>query len=196
MFLRNVCAIESIGPGDESREEPRRAMQNLVSHFSTAGCDARAASARAHLCPDPRPAVPNADTMALEERRVTPVGATKRVEMDVRLVAAANWPLPRWSRRGGFRDDLSGPAPPEADSRKLSTFSVRNPGSGRRGFRGLATRSLRRLADAVGVAVGTVPRQRRRQTTAGQGGSRGGFGVTALDAGPRQARLFPGAASG
>jgi DNA-binding NtrC family response regulator len=43
---------------------------------------------------------------ALEERRVTPVGATKPVDVDVRLVAASNRPLERLVAEGGFREDL------------------------------------------------------------------------------------------
>jgi two-component system, NtrC family, response regulator HydG len=43
---------------------------------------------------------------ALEEGRVTPVGATKPVEVDVRLVAATNRPLPGLVETGAFREDL------------------------------------------------------------------------------------------
>jgi hypothetical protein len=50
--LRGQCL-----PGERYRQSPRRAT---------------GASARADLCPDPRPAVPNANTMVLEEGRVAP----------------------------------------------------------------------------------------------------------------------------
>jgi two-component system, NtrC family, response regulator HydG len=43
---------------------------------------------------------------ALEERRVTPVGATKPVDVDVRIVAATNRPLARLVEEGRFREDL------------------------------------------------------------------------------------------
>jgi DNA-binding NtrC family response regulator len=43
---------------------------------------------------------------ALEEGKVTPVGATKPVEVDVRLVAATNRPLPGLVEKGAFREDL------------------------------------------------------------------------------------------
>jgi DNA-binding NtrC family response regulator len=43
---------------------------------------------------------------ALEEGRVTPVGATTPVEVDVRIVAATNRPLPGLVQAGSFREDL------------------------------------------------------------------------------------------
>jgi len=43
---------------------------------------------------------------ALEERQVTPVGSTKPVSVDVRVVAATNRPLDRLAGEGGFREDL------------------------------------------------------------------------------------------
>jgi two-component system, NtrC family, response regulator HydG len=43
---------------------------------------------------------------ALEERTVTPVGATRPVKVDVRVVAATHRPLDRLAAEGGFREDL------------------------------------------------------------------------------------------
>jgi two-component system, NtrC family, response regulator HydG len=43
---------------------------------------------------------------ALEERRITPVGATKETAVDVRIVAATNRPLDDLVRQGSFREDL------------------------------------------------------------------------------------------
>jgi DNA-binding NtrC family response regulator len=43
---------------------------------------------------------------ALEERQVTPVGATKALDVDVRVVAATHRPLERMAAEGTFREDL------------------------------------------------------------------------------------------
>jgi DNA-binding NtrC family response regulator len=43
---------------------------------------------------------------ALEERQVTPVGGTKPVPVDVRVVAATNRPLEQMAAEGTFREDL------------------------------------------------------------------------------------------
>ncbi len=43
---------------------------------------------------------------ALEERRVTPVGSTRPVDVDVRVVAATNQPLDTLVEQGRFREDL------------------------------------------------------------------------------------------
>ncbi len=42
----------------------------------------------------------------LEEKRITPVGGTKEIEVDVRLIAATNADLEEDVRRGRFRSDL------------------------------------------------------------------------------------------
>jgi two-component system, NtrC family, response regulator HydG len=43
---------------------------------------------------------------ALEERRITPVGSTTEVAVDVRVIAATNRPLDELARNGAFREDL------------------------------------------------------------------------------------------
>jgi DNA-binding NtrC family response regulator len=43
---------------------------------------------------------------ALEERNVTPLGATRPVDVDVRVVAATHRPLQRMAAEGTFREDL------------------------------------------------------------------------------------------
>jgi DNA-binding NtrC family response regulator len=43
---------------------------------------------------------------ALEERRITPVGSTRALDVDVRIVAATNRPLDRLVAAGAFREDL------------------------------------------------------------------------------------------
>jgi two-component system, NtrC family, response regulator HydG len=43
---------------------------------------------------------------AIEERRITPVGSTKAVSVDVRVVAATNRPLDDLVEEGSFREDL------------------------------------------------------------------------------------------
>ncbi len=42
----------------------------------------------------------------LETRRVSPVGAEREYEIDVRVVSATHRPLDRWVREGQFREDL------------------------------------------------------------------------------------------
>ncbi|MCA9716090.1 MAG: sigma-54-dependent Fis family transcriptional regulator, partial [Myxococcales bacterium] len=42
----------------------------------------------------------------LETRRVSPVGAEREFEVDVRVVSATHRPLERWVRDGQFREDL------------------------------------------------------------------------------------------
>lgn len=43
---------------------------------------------------------------ALQERRIRPVGSTKEIEVDVRLVSATNENLPQAIEKGSFREDL------------------------------------------------------------------------------------------
>jgi two-component system response regulator PilR (NtrC family) len=43
---------------------------------------------------------------ALQERKVTPVGETREVEVDLRVIAASNADLEDLVREGGFREDL------------------------------------------------------------------------------------------
>ena len=43
---------------------------------------------------------------ALEERRITPVGSTRSVPVDVRIIAATNRPLADMAQDGSFREDL------------------------------------------------------------------------------------------
>ncbi len=55
---------------------------------------------------------------ALQERRIRPVGGTREVEVDIRLVCATNEDLPRAIRNGEFREDLY---------HRINEFTLRMP---------------------------------------------------------------------
>lgn len=59
----------------------------------------------------------------LQEQRVTPVGASHGLPVDVRVVAATNRPIDIWTREGRFREDLLA---------RLATYCVRLPSLDRR----------------------------------------------------------------
>ena len=55
---------------------------------------------------------------ALQERRVRPVGSTKEIEVDIRLICATNENLAERVADGGFREDLY---------HRISEFTIRMP---------------------------------------------------------------------
>jgi transcriptional regulator with GAF, ATPase, and Fis domain len=74
---------------------------------------------------------------ALQESEVLPVGATKPVKIDIRLLAATHHDLPRMVEQGGFRADLFA---------RVSGFTVRLP-------------PLRERREDLGLLTGVILRR-------------------------------------
>lgn len=55
---------------------------------------------------------------ALQERKVKPVGSSKEIDVDIRIIAATNEDLQKAVREGGFREDLY---------HRLNEFSITSP---------------------------------------------------------------------
>ena len=55
---------------------------------------------------------------AIQEKRIRPVGSTKEIEVDVRLISATNENLPQAIEKGNFREDLY---------HRINEFTLRMP---------------------------------------------------------------------
>ena len=61
---------------------------------------------------------------ALQERKVKPVGSSKEIDVDIRIIAATNEDLQKAVREGEFREDLY---------HRLNEFSIQAPRLNERG---------------------------------------------------------------
>ncbi len=88
----------------------------------------------------------------LESRKVTPVGSTRAVEVDVRVVAATHRDLPADVRAGRFRQDLYF----RLNGMTLNVPPLRER---REDVPELARRFAKRVADVMGIGVPTFSRE-------------------------------------
>jgi DNA-binding NtrC family response regulator len=104
---------------------------------------------------DASPSLQAALLRALEERAVTPVGADRPRQVDVRIISATNRPLEDLVRRGGFRRDLY---------YRLNVFNIGLPPLRERpeDIFPLANEFLERAARALGRQVAGISRDARR----------------------------------
>ena len=106
----------------------------------------------------------------LQEREVIPIGATRAVKVDVRVVAATHRPLEALADAGGFRSDLLA---------RLKGYSHRLP-------------ALReRMAD-FGVVLADVLRRSRASARRGSPSRRGGAGAARVRLAAQHPRAPPG----